>query len=64
MIGQVRDESRSTKSHPPGSAASSPHHSAKEPARRGDIVVSFDIQFPDRLSQNTKDLLYDLLPAK
>ena len=36
----------------------------KEPARRGDIVVSFDIQFPDRLSQNTKDLLYDLLPAK
>jgi len=36
----------------------------KEPARRGDIMVSFDIQFPDRLSQNTKDLLYDLLPAK
>merc|ERR1719282_1168349 len=35
----------------------------KEPTRRGDILVSFDIQFPDRLSQNTKDLLHDLLPA-
>merc|ERR1719219_2860130 len=34
----------------------------KEPTRRGDILVSFDIQFPDRLSQNTKDLLHDLLP--
>jgi len=36
----------------------------KEAARRGDILVSFEIQFPDRLSQNTKDLLYDLLPPK
>jgi len=35
----------------------------KEPTKRGDILVSFDIQFPDRLSQNTKDLLHDLLPA-
>ena len=59
----------------------------QEPTRRGDILVSFDIQvcekdhlqllslvslairitihyfqFPDRLSQNTKDLLHDLLP--
>ena len=36
----------------------------KEPTRRGDILVSFDIQFPDRLPQNTKDLLHDLLPNK
>ena len=36
----------------------------KEPTKRGDILVSFDIQFPDKLSQNSKDLLYELLPAK
>ena len=36
----------------------------KEPTKRGDILVSFDIQFPDRMSQNTKDLLHDLLPNK
>lgn len=36
----------------------------KEPTKRGDILVSFDIQFPEKLSQNSKDLLYDLLPAK
>ena len=36
----------------------------KEPTKRGDILVSFEIQFPDRLSQNTKDLLHDLLPNK
>lgn len=35
----------------------------KEPTKRGDILVTFDIQFPERLSQNTKDLLHDLLPA-
>lgn len=36
----------------------------KEPGKRGDILVSFDIQFPDKLSQNTKDLMYEMLPAK
>lgn len=36
----------------------------KEPNKRGDILVSFDIQFPDKLSQNTKDLMYEMLPAK
>ena len=36
----------------------------KEPSKRGDILVSFEIQFPDKLSQNTKDLLHDLLPNK
>jgi len=36
----------------------------KEPTRRGDILVSFEITFPEKLSQNTKDLLHDLLPNK
>jgi len=36
----------------------------KEPNKRGDILVSFDIQFPDKLSQNTKDLMYEMLPSK
>ena len=35
---------------------------SKEPNKKGDIVVNFDILFPERLSQNTKDLLHDLLP--
>ncbi|CAK9808401.1 DnaJ protein homolog 1 [Anthophora plagiata] len=34
----------------------------KEPSRKGDLLVSFDIKFPDSLSQNTKDILYDTLP--
>ena len=36
----------------------------QEPTRRGDILVSFEITFPEKLSQNTKDLLHDLLPNK
>ena len=36
----------------------------KEPNKRGDILVSFDIQFPDKLSQNTKDLMFEMLPNK
>lgn len=36
----------------------------KEPSKRGDILVSFDIQFPDRLNQSTKDLMYEYLPTK
>jgi len=36
----------------------------KEPNKRGDILVSFDIQFPDKLSQNSKDLMYEMLPNK
>ena len=39
-----------------------PH--SKEPNKKGDILVTFDIQFPEKLSQNTKDLLHDLLPNK
>lgn len=34
----------------------------KEPSRRGDLLVAFDIQFPDRLTQATKDILADLFP--
>lgn len=34
----------------------------KEPSRRGDLLVAFEIQFPDRVSQATKDILADLFP--
>lgn len=34
----------------------------KEPSRRGDLIVSFDIKFPEHLTQSTKDILYDTLP--
>ncbi|XP_063221600.1 dnaJ protein homolog 1-like [Bacillus rossius redtenbacheri] len=34
----------------------------KEPSKRGDLLVSFDIKFPDTLSQSVKDILYDTLP--
>lgn len=33
----------------------------KEPHRRGDIVVHFEVIFPDNLSQSSKDILYDVL---
>lgn len=32
----------------------------KEPTRRGDLLVAFDIQFPDRLSKPQRDILFDL----
>ncbi|XP_053953130.1 dnaJ protein homolog 1 isoform X2 [Anastrepha ludens] len=34
----------------------------KEPTRRGDLLVAFDIKFPDTLPTGTKDLLSDILP--
>lgn len=34
----------------------------KEPSRRGDLLVAFDIQFPEMISQSAKDILNDLLP--
>jgi DnaJ-class molecular chaperone len=34
----------------------------KEPNKRGDLVVQFDIQFPTTLSDPTKQILADLLP--
>lgn len=35
----------------------------KEPSRKGDLLVAFDIQFPNNLNQNAKDILADLLPV-
>lgn len=34
----------------------------KEPSRRGDLLVTFDIIFPDRLSGSAKDTLHKTLP--
>ena len=34
----------------------------KEPCKRGNLLISFDIQFPEYLSQTTKDKLQELLP--
>jgi len=34
----------------------------KEPSRKGDLIVSFDIKFPETLTQSAKDILYDTLP--
>lgn len=34
----------------------------KEPSRRGDLLVAFDIAFPEHISQSAKDILSDLLP--
>lgn len=34
----------------------------KEPSRKGDLLVAFDIKFPDTLSSSVKDILYDTLP--
>lgn len=36
----------------------------KEPSKKGDIIVKFDIQFPDRLSGSTKDILSDCLSRR
>jgi len=33
----------------------------KDPSRRGDLLVSFDVLFPDQLSQSGKDIIYDVL---
>lgn len=34
----------------------------KEPRKRGDLIVNFDIQFPSHLSSETRSVLYDMLP--
>ncbi|KAI8126439.1 DnaJ-like protein 1 [Lucilia cuprina] len=34
----------------------------KEPSRRGDLMVSFDIKFPDSIQPGTKELLSEILP--
>ncbi|XP_055345816.1 dnaJ homolog subfamily B member 4-like [Paramacrobiotus metropolitanus] len=35
----------------------------KQPGKRGDLVIKFDIVFPDSLPKSTKDILHDMLPA-
>lgn len=35
----------------------------KDPSRKGDMLVAFDIKFPERLSTSEKELLGDILPA-
>lgn len=35
----------------------------KQPTRRGDLIVQFDIRFPDQLPSSTKEILRDCLPA-
>lgn len=34
----------------------------KEPSRRGDLLIAFEIKFPDSISQSAKDILADLFP--
>jgi DnaJ homolog subfamily B member 4 len=34
----------------------------KEPSQRGDLIVNFDITFPENLSKNAREILLDLLP--
>merc|ERR1719449_19819 len=33
----------------------------KEPSKKGDLVIKFDIQFPERLSDSSKQILNDVL---
>jgi len=33
----------------------------KEPSRKGDLIIKFDISFPDRITQSSKDILGDVL---
>jgi len=33
----------------------------KDPTKRGDIIVTFDVLFPDQLTQSSKDIVYDVL---
>jgi len=33
----------------------------KEPSRRGDLIVSFDIKFPDQLTSSAKEILASIL---
>jgi DnaJ-class molecular chaperone len=33
----------------------------KDPSRKGDLIVNFEVLFPDQLSQSSKDIIYDVL---
>uniref|UniRef100_A0A1B6FGG8 J domain-containing protein n=1 Tax=Cuerna arida TaxID=1464854 RepID=A0A1B6FGG8_9HEMI len=34
----------------------------KEPSRKGDLLISFDIKFPETVTSSVKDILMDILP--
>ena len=34
----------------------------KQPSRRGDLIIEFDVNFPSQLSQSAKEILSDCLP--
>lgn len=34
----------------------------KEPSRKGDLLVGFEIKFPDALTQSAKEIIADTLP--
>jgi DnaJ-class molecular chaperone len=34
----------------------------KEPSKRGDLIVNFDITFPDNISKSAREILVDVLP--
>lgn len=36
----------------------------KQPTKRGDLIVEFDVEFPERLSQDVRNRLAELLPAQ
>ena len=36
---------------------------AKQPSKRGDLIIEFDIKFPDRIPPGAKDILKDCIPA-
>lgn len=36
----------------------------KDTTRRGDLIVKFDIKFPESLNEPTRQFLYEHLPAK
>ena len=37
---------------------------SKDPTKRGDLLISFDIAFPDKISPHTRDTLRNSLPNK
>lgn len=34
----------------------------KQPTQRGDLIVEFEVEFPDQLSQSVRNKIADLLP--
>ena len=36
----------------------------KDPTKKGDLLVKFDIAFPDRISQSSKEILSDILTRR